>query len=372
MKEKPDAIPILKSGSLILDLLQPIDFHEYHQPVDRLWGGLAFLTSPVFQPPNSGLRGQTAFPEVIWHSNLYGTIGSVRIRVPSDRGVRLEYWPSPLPSVQDVIPYETAIRDLLPRTPVALSDLFRPLAESRPRYAEMLFDVRLDLLRQVRSWLINHLRILGIDTPYPNLHAFVFPIKGTPAQFGILAREITTRSMNLSGQKVTCQARKPGSLFELGSIPSDANPIEVRLTLGKVRLDIQASSLPDKTTLLRVSNLNGHREWELWVLLRDEMERLQYYDLPAAPQPLPPAPAEERSVLLAMNTVVSQPWLKVPDVGSSREIVRLWHENLTCKEIAVRLGCTEKTIINRINLLRNQYGKEIVPYRRATAKNSPT
>lgn len=340
--------------------------------MDRVWGSLAFLTSPVFQPPGSGLRGQTAFPEVIWHSSQYGRIGSVCIGVTGDRGVRLEYWPSPLPSVHDVIPYESTIRNLLPSTPVALSDLFRPVAESRQHYAEMLFDVRLDLLRQVRSWLIDHLRILGIDPPYPNLNAFVFPVKGTPAQFGVLAREITTRSMNLSGQKITCQARKPGSLFEFGSIPSDANPIEVRLTVEKVRLEIQASSLPDKTTLLRVSNLNGHREWELWGLLRDEMERLLCFDLPAAPQPLLSAPAEESIVLPAMDTVVSQPWLQIPDVGSSREIVRLWHENLTCKEIGVRLGCTEKTIINRINLLRNEYGSEIVPYRRITGKKSPT
>lgn len=338
--------------------------------MDRIWGGLAFLTSPVFQPPSSGLRGQTTFPEVIWHSSRYGRIGSVRIEVTGDRVVRLDYWPSPLPSVHDVIPYESAIRDLLPSTPVALSDLFRPLAESRKRYAEMLFNMRLDLMRQVRSWLIDHIRILGIDPPYPNLNAFVFPIRGTPAQFGVLAREITTRSMKLSDQKITCQARKIGSLFEFGSIPSDANPVEVRLNVERVRLEIQASSLPDGTTLLRVSNLNGHREWELWGLLRDEMERLQCFELPAAPKTLRSTPDEEKSFVQATDTTVSQPWFQIPEVGGNREMVRLWHENLTCKEIAVRLGCTEKTIINKINLLRNQYGQEIVPYRRTTGKKS--
>ncbi len=84
------------------------------------------------------------------------------------------------------------------------------------------------------------------------------------------------------------------------------------------------------------------------------------------------AEVEESLALQIPDMVVSQPWLHIPDVGDSREMVRLWHNNLTCKEIAVRLGCTEKTIINKINLLRNQYGQEIVPYRRTIGKKIST
>jgi hypothetical protein len=357
-----------------LDLLQPIHFDDFRLPVERVWGGLAFLASPIFQPSSSGLRGQAVFPDLNWFSSQYGKICTVRVVAVNDRAARLEYWPVPLPSAQDVIPYESEVRTLLRRTPYALSDLLCSVKESRQRYAGMLFDIRLEQLRQVRFWLIDYLRILGIDPPYPDLNEFVFPIKGMPAQFGVLAREITSRSTTLFGQKINCQVRKPGSIFEFGSIPPDVNPLEVRLSVEKARLEIRASSLPEGATLLGVSNLNGHREWEIWGLLRDEMERLQCFNLPVVSQEQRAALAEvEESLALQIpDMVVSQPWLHIPDVGDSREMVRLWHNNLTCKEIAVRLGCTEKTIINKINLLRNQYGQEIVPYRRTIGKKIST
>jgi DNA-binding CsgD family transcriptional regulator len=60
-----------------------------------------------------------------------------------------------------------------------------------------------------------------------------------------------------------------------------------------------------------------------------------------------------------------EPWLLIPDSGNNRQIVRLWNEHRTCKEISGRVGGTEKTILNRINLLRKQFGPQIVPYRKA-------
>jgi len=356
-----------------LDLLQPVIIDDFRLPAHRVWGGLAFLASPVFQPSGSGLRGQAVFPELTWFSSQYGKIGTVRVVAVNERNARLEYWPVPLPSVQDVIPYESEVRTLLRRTPYALSDLLCSVEESRQRYVRLLFDIRLEQLRQVRFWLIDHLRIFSVDPPYPDFTEFVFPIQGTPAQFGVLSREITSRSTTPAGKKIACQVRKPGSLFDFGSVPSDANPVDVRLTVEKARLEIRASGLPDGTTLLRVTNLNGHREWELWGLLRDEMERLQVFHLPVVPDISPATLDEEDSPAIQLADIaVSQPWLQIPDVGDSREMVRLWHNNLTCKEIAVRLGCTEKTIINKINLLRNQYGQEVVPYRRTTGKKSYT
>lgn len=357
-----------------MEPLQPIQFDDYRQPADRLWGCLAFLTSPVFQPPGSGLRGQVLFPEITWFSNQYGKIGTVRAVALNDRSARLEYWPASLPSVQEVIPYESEIRSLLRQTPYMLSDLVCSVEESRRRYTGMLFDVRLEILRQVRFLLIDHLRIFGVDSLYPDFTEFVFPIQGTPAQFGVLAREITSRSTLPAGQKIECQVRKPGSFFDFGSVPSDANPIEVRLTVEKARLEIRASGLPDGTTLLRVSNLTIHRAWELWSLLRDDMERMQAFFLPPVPQTpfFVEEETENRPVVQLVDKTFSQPWFHIRDVGGNREIVRLWHENLTCKEIALRLGYTEKTIVNRINLLRNEYGSEIVPYRRITGKKPPT
>lgn len=312
-----------------------------------------------------------------WFSSKYGKIGAIRVVPLSDHSARLEYWPAPLPSAHEVIPYESEIRSLLRQTPHALRDLCCTVEESRLRYAGMLFDVRIGQLRQVQFWLMDHLRIFHIEQPYPELPEFVFPVQGTPAQVGVIMREITSRITTPTGQEIACQVRKPGSLFDFGNVPADANPIEVRLSVEKARLEIRASGMPDGTTLLRISNMNGYREWELWGILRDELERLQAFRMPVVPQIQKKPPAEEvekedSSLIQGVDRTDAQPWLEIPDVGDSREMVRLWHDNLTCKEIAVRLGCTEKTIINKINLLRNQYGQEIVPYRRTTGKKSYT
>lgn len=356
-----------------MEPLQPIHFDDYRQPLDRVWGGLAFLTSPVFQPPGSELRGQAAFPELTWYSSRYGKIGALRVLPVGDRSARLEYWPVPLPSIQEVIPFEAEARDLLRESPYRLHDILCSIEESRQRYAGMLFDVRLEQLRQVRIWLIHQLRILGLEPSPPNLTEFVFPIKGTPAQFGVLVREITTSSTIPSGQKIVCQVRKPGSLFDFGGIPTDANPLEVRLTVDKTRLEIRASNLPDGTTLLRVSNLAGYRGWEVWGLVRDEMERLRCFSFPSAPNLEDKSlqvvsQSQDDQATVTENPQAPKPWELVDDEGDNQALVEHWHNNLTCKEIAMKLGRSEKTIINRINLLRNRYGPEIVPYRREIPK----
>lgn len=360
-----------------MEPLQPIHFDDYRQLLDRVWGGLAFLTSPVFQPPGSELRGQASFPELTWYSSRYGKIGTLRVLAVGDRRSRLEYWPVPLPSVQEVIPFEAEARDLLRESPYRLHDILCSIEESRQRYAGMLFDVRLEQLRQVRIWLIHHLRILGLDPAPPNLTEFVFPIKGTPAQFGVLVREIATSSTIPSGQKIVCQVRKPGSLFDFGGIPTDANPLEVRLIVDKARLEIRASNLPDGKTLLRVSNLVGYRGWEVWGLVRDEMERLQCFSFPSIPnleEKLSPVVSQSLDDHLSVGDRPDspKPWELVDDEGDNQALIEHWHNNLTCKEIATKLGRTEKTIINRINLLRNRYGSEIVPYRREIPKKRTT
>jgi len=44
--------------------------------------------------------------------------------------------------------------------------------------------------------------------------------------------------------------------------------------------------------------------------------------------------------------------------------VQLWNQNQTSKEIGQKVGSSEKTILNRINELRKQFGPQIVPYRK--------
>ncbi len=47
-----------------------------------------------------------------------------------------------------------------------------------------------------------------------------------------------------------------------------------------------------------------------------------------------------------------------------QELLRLWQAGHTAKEIALRFGKTEKTILNRLTLMRKAYGEQIVPRRR--------
>jgi hypothetical protein len=50
--------------------------------------------------------------------------------------------------------------------------------------------------------------------------------------------------------------------------------------------------------------------------------------------------------------------------GDYQEMMRLWAAGLTAKEIGHRTGKTEKTILNRLTILRRAYGEERVPRRK--------
>lgn len=45
-------------------------------------------------------------------------------------------------------------------------------------------------------------------------------------------------------------------------------------------------------------------------------------------------------------------------------VLDLWAKGYTAKQIALRIGRTEKTILNRVTLLRKTYGEQLVPRRR--------
>jgi hypothetical protein len=47
-------------------------------------------------------------------------------------------------------------------------------------------------------------------------------------------------------------------------------------------------------------------------------------------------------------------------------VLDLWAKGHTAKQIALRTGRTEKTILNRVTLMRKAYGEQLVPRRRMT------
>ena len=54
-------------------------------------------------------------------------------------------------------------------------------------------------------------------------------------------------------------------------------------------------------------------------------------------------------------------WERIPNKKWYRKALKLWHENLTAKIIASRLGISEGRIYNLFSNLRKKYGDEIVP-----------
>jgi DNA-binding NarL/FixJ family response regulator len=45
-------------------------------------------------------------------------------------------------------------------------------------------------------------------------------------------------------------------------------------------------------------------------------------------------------------------------------VMDLWAKGYTAKQIALRIGRTEKTILNRVTLMRKTYGEQLVPRRK--------
>jgi hypothetical protein len=147
-------------------------------------------------------------------------------------------------------------------------------------------------------------------------------------------------------------------------ISPTSNPVEVKISQKKNQISIHAHLLPAEKTLLHV-HLNGDKSlWLLWDKIRDELEKLGWFSLPEIPK----QPASEKDKPVSQTQEVTpaiEIWMSISDIGANRDIVRLWHQGLTCAQIAVRVGLNEKTILNRINQLRKKYGVQIIPYRKS-------
>ncbi len=239
---------------------------------------------------------------------------------------------------------------------------------------EALYQKRLQRQQEFTVWLFNRLQIFGyrgvspgpVSTDINKIdEQFDFPIKGTPAQFGVMLRQFAQPLRGLADyRQLALQILLPGSKKDAGSIPPDSNPIEVQLSLGKNQLSIHAHVLPSDGTLLRI-RLNGDKNlWVLWDKIRDELEKLGWFSLVGVPEQSDPGKAKPESQPEGKSSS-SEVWINIPDIGANREILRLWHQGLTCTQIAARIGLTEKTVLNRVNKLRKEFGAQIVPYRKS-------
>jgi|GEM_PF-1632030 len=280
--------------------------------------------------------------------------------------------------------YENLIREecLSPRG--RLAELFGQKDVVNLILSQALYEKRMQRQQEFKVWLFSRLQIFGYHDLYLGLisynsnkidERFDFPIKGTPAQFGVMLRQFSqTMQIQTDYKQLVSQVLLPGSRKDAGSIPPDSNPVEVKLSLLKNILSIHAHALPSDGTLLRV-RLNGERIlWELWDAIRDELEKLGWFSLPVIPQ----VSASMVSQTTTNSEEQSQPinplqeiWMTIPDVGPNREILRHWHKGLTCDQIAVRVSLSAKTVLNRVNMLRKEFGAEVVPYRKSNFIKEP-
>jgi len=248
--------------------------------------------------------------------------------------------------------------------------------------SEALYEKRLERQKEFITWLLDRLQIFGyrdLGSPFSRVNYaltdkidrhFDFPIQGTPAQFGVMIRQFTTLLRSQAEyQKLLCQVSLTGNKDTL-QIPSDANPVEVKIALAKDQVIINALVLPSAGSLLRVQLRGEKNVWLIWDKIRDELEKLGWFTLPEIPEPSKTVEIKVEHQQIETSTPV-EVWMMIPNVGANRDIVRLWHQGLTCGQIATRVGLTKKTILNRINSLRKEYGIQIVPYRKSNFIKKP-
>lgn len=71
--------------------------------------------------------------------------------------------------------------------------------------------------------------------------------------------------------------------------------------------------------------------------------------------------------------VVRKPaWERIQERGNDRDILRLWHEKKSAKEISMVLNISDKRVYNVLSDLRRKYGKAFVPYKGSPPKKKPS
>ena len=345
-------------------------FQDFHYSAQRLSAIVMACFDPVFEPEIFKYQISTP-PTFQIYCSKWGDLGQlVCADFPSQSQIRFE---SPQPISTNELPkYEKLIREECIGPRGRLAELYGQQEIVNQTLSQTLYEKRMQLQQEFKIWLFGRLQIFGVHDLYQGPISnnsnkidehFDFPIKGTPAQFSVMLHQFAqTLHPQTEFQKLVCQVLHPGSQKNSESIPPDANPVKATLSLGKSTLSIHAQILPSNGTLLRI-HLNGDKNlWRLWDRTRDELEKLGWFSLPEIPE----EPVHNETKLAVQDKLPpSEIWMSIPDIGANREILRLWHQGLTCEQIAVRVGLTGKTVLNRINKLRNEFGIQIVPYRKS-------
>ncbi len=342
----------------------------------RLVASIIVCFQPVYDPGNF-FFSQSSEPFTFQITcQKWGDIGRVVCSEVQAGKTELRFDPPQAITSDVAIGNEKLIREECLNIKWTLADILGQNDQVVIILSEALYEKRLERQKEFISWLLDCLQIFGYrdlgspfsrvsSAPTDKLHQhFDFPIQGTPAQFGVMIRQFATllRSQTES-QKLLCQVSLTGNKDTV-QIPSDANPVEVKIVLAKNQMTINAHLLPSAGSLLRVQLRGEKTVWSIWDKIRNELEKLGWFALPEIPEPNKSVEIKVEPQQIETSTPV-EVWMMIPNVGANRDIVRLWHQDLTCGQIAARVGLTKKTILNRINRLRKDYGIQIVPYRKS-------
>lgn len=342
---------------------------------DRVQRCVVACFQPLFHPGLFTYQLESNAPVYRLSCGKWGELGFLTFTIENNRKVSLRFDPPGLPSDDDVERLADSLweetRTFTGRLAMLNGETDRFIKSLAPELREM----RIHRRQELEEWLLRGLKIFGFRAPQQRYEEqdqgsegstrFDFLVKGAPSQFVAVFR-IWAVSLKEQPEyeKLNHKVRSEDGNWDRWPVPADADQVEVKLALGKVQLNITAHSLPEPSTLLRVIVANEETGWKIWNLLRDELERLGFFTLPEIPiiksqpvaVPTPVSPPESKEV-----------WNIIPS-GPDREIVRLWHKGLSSKEIGVQVRFAEKTVLNHLHSLRDQYGDTVVPYRKTRPK----
>ena len=344
-----------------------------HTDPERLISSTLACFQPVY---NAEEFTYSLFPEPVTlqlFCKKWGAIGQMTcVEMPANQSI-LQFKPPKTVNPEAALMYKEILQKECLGPMGRLAELFGKEDIFIATLSQALYEKQLECQQTFFTWLINTLQIFGIRQQPSNLKSdlaeriseqFVFPIMGTPAQFVVMIQQFIHGWQNQPEYtNLQLQLLIPGTK-DTTYIPTTANPVEVKISQKKNQISIHAHLLPAEKTLLHV-HLNGEKSlWLLWDKIRDELEKLGWFSLPKIPEQT--SSGESKPVPQPQEIPpVSETWMSIPDIGANRDIVRLWHLGLTCAQIAARVGLNEKTILNRINQLRKEYGVQIIPYRKS-------
>jgi hypothetical protein len=336
-----------------------------NHPRRAVWKGLLASLQPAMRSPDLNFEWRIEGQRILFQIFPWGNIGFLILKDLTPSRVVILFYSPPFPTQQETEQLEFAVRaEILDNHPT-YDNLHNNREMGLNYLAQMLYHHKQSLLVRIRHWLADALGIWGLIEERSTPYDFSFVIDGTPAQFAVMLRYFFQAYRPPEYRKDVEVMVMRSDHWPLREIPAEINPIEVNILHEGIQLSISIHTMPNAQSLLRVNLVGDEKSWRLWDVIRDEMARVDWFHLPEVPKQLLEETDENRS-LEPNNRAngIQEPWLLIPDEGNNRLVVKLWNENQTSKEIGQKVGSSEKTIMNRINLLRNQFGSQIVPYRK--------